>query len=105
MIKLVKEKEVIKEEVEVNFGTYYFEDDADYCKIELSDLEDGYVKHRLTRVQDYSNLYGVRVYEGESELGEDVPYAFKKFIFGAKEKEITEQEYEQLKQEVINRIK
>ena len=104
MIKLVKEKEVVKEEIEIPFGIYYFNDDADYCKIELTYTEDDFIKHKLTRLQDFNNLYGVRVFEDESYKGENIPYAFKKFIFGGSKNQITEQEYEQQKQEVIKRL-
>jgi hypothetical protein len=104
MIKLIKEKEVIKEEVEIPFGIYYFNDDGVDCKIELLDDGDDFVEHRLTRLEDFNNFYGVRVFEKASLYGEDIPYSFKKFIFGGRKNEITEQEFEQQKQEVIKRL-
>ena len=104
MIKLTKEKEVIKEEIEIPFGVYYYSDDAVDCKIELRDYGNNFVKHKLTRLEDFSNLYGIRIFESESFYGEDIPYSFKKFIFGGKKNEITEQEFEQQKQEVLKRL-
>ena len=103
-VKILKEKEVIKEEIEIQLGIYCFNDGAVMSKIELSDDGDNHIKHKLTRVDDFSNIYGIRIFEDSSFEGEDIPYSFKQFILNGRKNEITEQEFEQSKNEVLKRI-
>jgi hypothetical protein len=103
-VKILKEKEVIKEEIEIQLGIYYFNDGDVMSKIELSDDVDNFVNHKLTRVEDFSDIYGIRIFEDSSFEGEDIPYSFKQFILNGRRNEITEEEFEQTKQEVLKRI-
>ena len=106
MIKLTKEKEVIKEDIEISFGTYYWEDShLDSYKIIIYENEDfeNYVDFKMERVMNSGNIWGIKIELDYCDT-EDLPYVFKQFIFGGKKNEITEEEFNQQKQEVIKRL-
>ena len=106
MIKLTKEKEVIKEDIEISFGTYYWEDShLDSYKIIIYENEDfeNYVDFKMERVMNSGNIWGIKIELDYCDT-EDLPYVFKQFIFGGKKNQITEEEFNQQKQEVIKRL-
>lgn len=103
MIKITKEKQVIKEEVQIEQGIYYFYTDSGTCKIELQE-EDGNVFVRRTVLQDYSNVYGIKIWEDHRENGDSLPYEFEKFIFGEKKDEITEEQFEKERQGILKKL-
>ena len=114
-IKLTKEKEVIKEEVEIKNGLYFFsigykgDEPYEFCKINIT--SEAYGRHEGFAQIDWEfvrNDYDDYFIRKKSGYDDFLPYDFNRFFLqdsAEKEyKEITEQEFEQQKQEVIKRI-
>lgn len=103
MIKITKEKEVVKEQVVVEERDYFFEDESLITyTVTIRKEEDGYVSFYIEKLQDFANVYGITIYEDEV-LPDNLPYAFKEFIFSGK-KEITKENFEKERRSVINRL-
>ena len=95
----------MSEEIDVQPGTYYFEDEyVSSNKFTLMHIEDGYQDFTLETLYFQSNKFGVIIREDGAWDEEDLPYNFKQFILGEAGKDITKEEFEKEKQEVINRI-
>lgn len=104
-MKIVKLKEVVTEEIELKVGTYYFEDENIVShKFTLSEPEDEYSDYTLEILQGFSNVTGIRIKEGGAWDEEDLPYAFKQFILGVAGKEITKEEYDKERQEILDKL-
>jgi hypothetical protein len=104
-MKITKTKEVITEEIEVEIGTYYFEDESLFTyKIEIKDSEeDDYCDYIMEIVSNFSNICGIRIKDDFCN-SENVPYEFRQFILGIAGKKITKEEFEKEKQEVLKRL-
>jgi hypothetical protein len=104
-MKITKTKEVVTEEIEVKPGEYYFEDsDSRTFKMVFGETDkDGYTKYKLETLNNFGNIYSVRVYDDECS-SEDVPYDFKQFILGEAGKKITKEEFEYEKQDILKRL-
>ena len=114
-IKITKEKEVIKEEIEIKEGLYFFsvgyrgDEPYEYYKININSeaygRHEGFAQIDWEFVRDDSADYCIRKKSGYDDF---LPYDVNKFFLqDSAEKEykaITEQEFEQQKQEVIKRL-
>ena len=105
-MKITTTKEVVIEEIDVKPGEYYFEDsNSRMFKMVFGETDkDGYTKYKLETLNNFANIYSVRVYDDECS-SEDVPYEFKQFILGEAGKKITKGEFEYEKQDILKRIK
>jgi hypothetical protein len=103
-MKITKTKQVVTEEIEVSPGTYYFEIALRSNKMVIEETdEDGYTKYRMETLNNFANIYSIRVFDDEC-TSEDVPYEFKQFILGEAGKEITEEDYIEERRDVISRL-
>jgi hypothetical protein len=74
-------KEVAKEEIEVEAGTYYYKCDNDiYHKLILEEEEDGCNWYRLEIVELFSDVKGLRIKEDSICDENEIPYKFSGFI-------------------------
>ena len=81
-MRIVKTKEVVTEEIEVKPWEYYFENNRGGYKMTFGETdEDGYTKYKMETLNNFGNIYSIRVYDDECN-SEDVPYDFKQFILG-----------------------
>ena len=104
-MKIIKKKEVVIEEVEVQIGTYYFEcHEGIFHKIMLEQESDDSIEYIMESVENYNSPYGIIVREDYALEGDDFPYKFSAFLLWISGKKIKKQEFEQQKQEVINRL-
>ena len=106
MIKLTKEKEVLKEEIEIEAGAYYFESKEATYKITVNEPdENSCIDFLMEEIVNFSNIYSLKIKDDYAYEGDSLPYSFLAFIFGKENyKEITEEEFNQQKQEVIKRL-
>jgi hypothetical protein len=103
-MKLTKTKEVVTEEIEVSPGTYYFEIALRCNKMVIEETdEDGYTKYKMETLNNFGNIYSIRVYDDEC-TSEEIPYEFKQFILGETGREITEEDYIEERRDVISRL-
>lgn len=103
-MKIIKTKQVIKEEIEVESGTYYFDIQARSYKITLAETDkDGYTKYKMETLNNFGNIYSIRVYDDECN-SEEIPYDFKQFILGEFGKKITKEEFDFEKQDILKRM-
>lgn len=103
-MKIIKKKEVIIEEIEVLPGEYYFDIQSRCYKMFLGETdEDGYAKYKLETLNNFGNIYSIRVYDDEC-VSEDVPFEFKQFILGEAGKKIEKEEFDLEKQDILKRI-
>lgn len=105
-MKITKTKEVVIEEVEVLPGTYYFKcTDGEYHKMELGETdEDRVTNYRCTYVSNFSDIFSIKVREDYTYDEEGLPYKFSDYVREISGKKIEKEEFEQQKQEVINKI-
>ena len=105
-MKITKKKEVVSESIEVQAGTYYFiSDQIEYYKLEIEEPdEDGFTFYKREYVvNDYSD-FSISVRSDTISNEEELPYKFVAFILGTAGRKIEKEEFEQQKQEVINKI-
>lgn len=103
-MKITKTKEVVTEEIEVQQGEYYFDIQARSHKMTVGETdEDGYTKYKMETLNNFGNIYSIRVYDDECN-SEEVPYDFKQFILGEAGKKITKEEFDFEKQDILKRI-
>lgn len=103
-MKIIKTKEVVREEIEISSGEYYFEIQARSYKIVIEETdEDGYTKYKMETLNNFGNIYSIRVYDDECN-SEEIPYNFKQFILGEAGKKITKEEFNFEKQDILKRI-
>ena len=102
-MKITKKKEVVTEEIELLPGIYYFECyEGSYHKIVLE--EDEGFDYILESVENYASPYGIRIRKGFTVDQEKLPYKFEDFILGTSGKKIEREEFEEQKNQVIERI-
>jgi len=99
-MKIIKTKEVVKEEIEVLDGVYYFEKDLICNKIKLEDGE-----FTMETLLNFSSPLGIKVVEDYvEEDGYNLPYAFKQFILGESGKKIEKEEYYKEREDILKRL-
>ena len=104
-MKLTKKKEVITEEIELLSGTYYYEDeDVVSHKFTLKESEDGYYEYVLEILHYFSNKLGIIIREDGTWDEEGLPYSFKQFILGEAGKEITKEEFEKEREDILKNL-
>jgi hypothetical protein len=105
-MKITKTKQVVTEEIEVNPGTYYFScAEQNYNKIVLEqDNGEDVTDFIFETVIPNSDLYGIRIRKDWVTDEEDLPYKFLEFILGKSGKKIEEEEYNEVKQEILKRL-
>jgi len=104
-MKIIKKKEVVTEEIEVQLGEYYFECiDGLYHKITIFQTEGMTTDYILESVENYLDFWGIRCKKDWSDNDDNVPYKFSAFIREISGKKIEKETFEQQKQEVIKRI-
>lgn len=105
-MKVVKKKEIVSEEIDVQSGTYYFEcHEGASHKIVLDDYENVQeIEYYLESVENYRSPFGIRVRTDIIYDGEEFPYKFSAFIRGISGKEITKEEFKKEKQEVLEKL-
>lgn len=102
---ITKTKEVTTEEIEVSPGTYYFEcHEGSYHKIVLTEYDEDGLEYFLESVEPYASPYGIRVRQDTIFDEEEFPYKFSAFIREISSKKIEKEEFEQQKQEVLNKL-
>ena len=106
-MKITKTKEVVKEEVEIKAGTYYFKcQDGEFHKMELGETdEENVTNYRCTYVSNFLDIFAVKVKEDYTFDGEDLPYEFSAFIREISGQKIEKEEFEEQKQIVISKLK
>ena len=67
-------------------------------------LEEGYQDFILESLYSYSNKVGIIIREDDAWDETDLPYSFREFILGKSGKEITEEEYEKERKEIIKKL-
>jgi len=104
-MKITKTKEVITEEVEVNPGTYYFEDeDLISYKMVVEEVdEEGFADYTLETITNFGNITGIRIRK-EWMDADNIPYVFKQFILGISGKKIEKEEYYKEREEVKQKL-
>lgn len=104
-MKITKTKEVITEEIEIQAGIYYFEDSNlfSYKMILFETDEYGFADYKMEILSNFGNIYGIRIRE-EYLSSDNVPYEFKQFILGKSGKEISQQEFEKERQDILKRL-
>jgi hypothetical protein len=103
-MKIIRNKEIVKEEVEIPSGVYYYEVDLRSYRMSFGDTDEhGYTKYELVSLSNFSNVTAIRVHEDEC-TSEDVPYDFKQFILEGMGRKITEEEFNIEKQEILKRV-
>lgn len=103
-MKIIKTKEVVTEEITVEKGTYYFDIQSRCYKMEINETdEDGYTKYKMETLNNFGNIYSIRVYDDEC-TSEDIPYDFKQFYLGEAGRKIEKEEFDLEKQDILNRI-
>lgn len=104
-MKLTKKKEVVTEEIELLPGTYYYEDeDVVSHKFTLKESEKGYQDFILETLYFFSNKLGIIIREDGTWDEEGLPYSFKQFILGEAGKEITKEDFEKERQEILEKL-
>ena len=104
-MKLTKKKEVVTEEIELLTGTYYYEDeDVVSHKFTLKESEEGYQDFILETLHFFSNKLGIIIREDGAWDEEGLPYSFKQFILGEAGKEITKEDFEKERQEILEKL-
>jgi hypothetical protein len=102
---LINKVQIIEEQVEVKEGTYYFEDDKLVVyKFSFTEDEHTYFDYKFEEVKNFSNIYSITFKEDWSDGISDLPYKVEQFLLKKEGKEITEQEFNSEKEEVINRL-
>lgn len=104
-MKIVKQKEVQKivESIEVEPGTYYFDDDTSYYKIEFTETNtDGWdvIEYYIEKVQYYSNKRSINIY---SDSEETLPY-FVQELWKNAAKQMKKEDYEQIRKDLIQSL-
>ena len=104
-MKIVKTKEVVTEEIEIQAGIYYFEDSNLFSfKMTLfNEDEEGFIDYKMEILSNFGNVYGIKIREGYIS-SENVPYEFKQFILGESGKEISQEEFEKERQEILDKL-
>lgn len=103
-MKITKTKEVVTEEIEVSPGEYYFE--CQECishKMILTDYDEG-LDYFYESVEDWGSPYGIRVRKDTIFDGEELPYKFSAFIRGISGKKIEKEDFDKVKQQVLERL-
>jgi hypothetical protein len=104
-MKITKTKEVVTEDIEVKAGTYYFEDDDIIShKFTLAEPEEDYTEYIIETLRSSYNNYGIRIVEDGAWYSDQLPYTFKQFILGIAGKEITKEDFDKEKQEVLDKL-
>jgi hypothetical protein len=104
-MKITKTKEIVTEEIEIKAGTYYFEDeDIISHKFILNEPDDDYTEYSVETLRSSYNNYGIRIVEEGAWDSDQLPYTFKQFILGVGGKEITEEEFNKEKQEILKKL-
>jgi len=104
-MKITKTKEVITEEIEVVPGTYYFEDENIIAhRFILKEPEDEYSEYMLETLYSNSNKVGIIIREDGTWDDEHLPFVFSQFITGNGGKQITKEDFEKERQEVLKRL-
>ena len=105
-MKITKTKEVVTEEIEINSGEYYFEcQEGVLYKMILTDYDNGEgLDYFYESVESYNNNYGIRVRTDTAFDGEDFPYKFSGFIRGISGKKIEKEDFNKVKQQVLERL-
>jgi hypothetical protein len=104
-MKITKKKEVVTEEIDLEAGIYYFECHEGTChKIVLTNDNEVGMEYFLESVESWNSPYGIRIRKDFIVDEEELPYKFSAFIREISGKKIEKEEFEQQKQEVINRL-
>ena len=103
-MKIVKNKEVVTEEVTVEKGVYYFDIQSRCYKMIIGETDkDGYTKYKMETLNNFGNIYSIRIYD-EEETSESMPYEFKQFYLGEAGRKIEKKEFDLEKQDILDRI-
>ena len=104
-MRVIIKKEIVKGEIEIPPGEYYFEcSDGLYHKITVYQTEGITTDYILESVENYSDFWGIRCRKGWSDNDDNVPYKFSAFIREISGKKIEKETFEQQKQEVIKKL-
>lgn len=89
-MKITKTKEIEKvtEELTVDPGTYYFEDEHHFYKISFTEDEDGWADYQIEKLKNYSNIKMIQQF---IDVSESLPYVAEQAFLDAKK--ISEKEY------------
>jgi hypothetical protein len=105
-MKITKTKKVVEEDIEVQPGTYYFEDEyMVFQKFTLKEMEDDYYDYIQETLHCSHELNGIKVYEHGAWDENDLPYVFKQFILGIAGKKIEKEEYYKERTEILDKLK
>lgn len=97
-MKITKTKEVEKvtEEITVEPGTYYFEDDHYFYKICFKEDEDGWADYNIEKLKNYSNVKTIQQF---IDVSESLPWVAEQAFLDAKK--IGEKEYNTERENLI----
>lgn len=103
-MKITKKKEIVIEEIEVQPGEYYFEIELRSYKMIVGETDEwGYTKYKLETLNNFGNIYSIRVYDDECKAN-DIPYDFKQFILGEAGRKIKKEDFEEEREDVLKRL-
>ncbi len=104
-MKITKTEKVVKEEIDVQPGTYYFEDgELTSRKFVLYEPEDNYSEFDLESLYSRFNTIGIERKEDGAWDENDLPYSFKQFILGIAGKKIGKEEYYKERQQILDKL-
>lgn len=102
---IVNKVKVVEEEIEIEEGTYYFEDDnLVVYKFSFTEDEHTYMDYKFEEVKNFSNVYSITFKEDWSDGIGNLPYKVEQYLLKKEGKEITEQEFNTEKEEVISKL-
>lgn len=100
-MKITKTKEVEKvtEELAIEPGTYYFEDEHHLYKISFTEDEDGWADYDIEKIQNYLNKKSIQRF---TDTDDKLPWFAEQAFIGAKK--IEQKEYEQEREQLIKEL-
>ena len=104
-MKITKTEKIAVVEVEIQPGTYYFEDEYRVIhKFTLKEAEDDCSDYIQETLHKSHALYGIKVYNSYAYDENDLPYVFKQFILGISGQKIEKEDYYKERKEILDKL-
>lgn len=97
-MKIVKKKEIVKEEIEVEIKDYYFDVELVLYKVQFKDSKN----YTMETLHNFANIKTIKS-ESYDEY-DDIPYRFETYLLGKGGKEISKEEYNLEREEIIKEL-
>lgn len=97
-MKITKKKEIITEEIEVIIKDYYFDIDLVLYKVSFKDDKN----YTMETLHNFLNSKAIR--QRTYDQYDDIPYDFEQYLLGERGREITKEEYDLEREDIIKHL-